>query len=100
MKAKVLNPLQENMRFIVNQFAWLISHDCIEEPDEKRVRTISGWFGELVLAYALTVASGNDTYLKCNKSVLDEHLEHLFRHKEIYEGISQTLSEMIELLNA
>ena len=97
MKAKLLNPLQENMRYVVRRSIDLV----MSEGENQYLRLIQDWTIELVLAYALTVASGNDTYLKSNKSVFDEHIERLCcKDKEICHDISVTLEEMIELLNA
>lgn len=97
MKAKLLNPLQENMRYIVRRSIDL----AISERENEHLRLIQDWTAELVLGYALTVASGNDTYLKGNKSVFDEHVERLLKEdKGIYNDISIVLSQMIELLNA
>lgn len=73
----------------------------ISENENQYLRLIQDWTIEMVLGYALTVASGNDTYLKGNKSVFDEHIERLCcKDKEICHDISVTLGEMIELLNA
>lgn len=97
MKAKLLNPLQENMRYAVRRSIELV----IIEGENQYLRLIQDWMVELILGYALTVASGNDTYLKGNKSVFDEHIERLCqKDKEICHDISVTLAEMIELLNA
>ena len=97
MKAKLLNPLQENMRYVMRRAIDL----AISEGENEHLRLIQDWIAELVLGYALTVASGNDTYLKGNKSVFDEHIERLCqKDKEICHDISVTLGEMIELLNA
>lgn len=96
MKAKLLNPLQENMRYAMRRSIEL----AISEGENEYLRLIQDWVAELVLGYALTVASGNDTYLKGNKSVFDEHIERLCKEKETCHDISVTLAEMIELLNA
>lgn len=98
MKAKLLNPLQENMRYIVRRSIDL----AISERENEHLRLIQDWVAELVLGYALTVASGNDTYLKGTKSVFDEHIERLFKEEDrgIYNDISIVLGQMIELLNA
>ena len=73
----------------------------MSESENQYLRLIQDWTIELVLGYALTVASGNDTYLKGNKSVFDEHIDRLCsKDKEICHDISITLEEMIELLNA
>ena len=96
MKAKLLNPLQENMRYAMRRAIEL----AIDERENQYLRLIQDWTIELVLGYALTVASGNDTYLKGNKSVFDEHIERLCSEKETCHDISVTLEEMIELLNA
>ena len=96
MKAKLLNPLQENMRYAVRRSIDL----AISESENQYLRLIQDWTAELVLGYALTVASGNDTYLKGNKSVFDEHIDRLCQNKEICRDISITLEEMIGLLNA
>ena len=96
MKAKLLNPLQENMRYTIRRSIEL----AISERENQYLRLIQDWTIELVLGYALTVASGNDTYLKGNKSVFDEHIERLCKEKETCHDISVTLDEMIELLNA
>lgn len=96
MKAKLLNPLQENMRYAMRRAISL----AISESENQYLRLIQDWTAELVLGYALTVASGNDTYLKGNKSVFDEHIERLCKDKETCHDISVTLDEMVELLNA
>jgi len=104
MKAKLLNPLQENMRFIMRRSIDLAISEggiCVEGENE-HLRLIQDWIAELVVGYALTVASGNDTYLKCNKSVFDEHILRLLQNEDkgIYNDISIVLGQMIELLNA
>ena len=102
MKAKLLNPLQENMRYIVRRSIDLAISEgiiCVEGENE-HLRLIKDWIAEVVVGYALTVASGNDTYLKGNKSVFDEHIERLCKEKETCHDISLTLEEMIKLLNA
>ena len=97
MKAKLLNPLQEQMRYAIRRSIELV----MSESENQYLRLIQDWTIELVLGYALTVASGNDTYLKGNKSVLDEHIDRLCcKDKEICHDISITLEEMIGLLNA
>lgn len=96
MKAKLLNPLQENMRYATRRSIEL----AMSEAENQYLRLIQDWTIELVLGYALTVATGNDTYLKGNKSVFDEHIERLCKEKETCHDISVTLAEMIELLNA
>ena len=96
MKAKLLNPLQENMRYAMR----LSTELAINERENQYLRLIQDWTIELVLGYALTVATGNDTYLKGTKSVFDEHIERLCQEKETCHDISATLEEMIELLNA
>ena len=97
MKAKLLNPLQEHMRYAMRRSIELV----MTEVENQYSRLIQDWTIELVLGYALTVASGNDTYLKGNKSVFDEHIDRLCcADKEICHDISVTLEEMIELLNA
>lgn len=98
MKAKLLNPLQENMRYVIRRATDL----AISESENEHLRLIQDWVAELVVGYALTVATGNDTYLKCNKSVFDEHIERLFKEEDrgIYNDISIVLGQMIELLNA
>ena len=97
MKAKLLNPLQENMRYVVRRSIELV----MSESENQYLRLIQDWIAELVVGYALTVASGNDTYLKGNKSVFDEHIERLCStDKEICHDISIVLGQMIELLTA
>lgn len=98
MKAKLLNPLQESMRYVVRRSIDL----AISEGENEHLRLIQDWVAELVLGYALTVASGNDTYLKGDKSVFDEHIERLLQKedKAIHNDISIVLGQMIELLNA
>ena len=98
MKAKLLNPLQENMRYIIRRAIDL----AISEGENEHLRLIQDWIAELVVGYALTVASGNDTYLKGNKSVFDEHVLRLLKQEDkgIYNDISIVLGQMIELLNA
>ena len=98
MKAKLLNPLQENMRYIMRRSIDL----AIRESENEHLRLIQDWVAELALGYALTVASGNDTYLKSNKSVFDEHIDRLLKEGDrgIYNDISIVLGQMIELLNA
>ena len=96
MKAKLLNPLQENMRYAMRRAIEL----AISESENQYLRLIQDWTIELVLGYALTVASGNDTYLKGNKNVFHEHIERLCKDKETCHDISVTLDEMVELLTA
>ena len=86
------------MRYIVRRAIDL----AISENENEHLRLIQDWVGELVLGYALTVASGNDTYLKGDKSVFDEHINRLLQKedKAIYNDISIVLGQMIELLNA
>lgn len=96
MKAKLLNPLQENMRYAMRRAIEL----AITERENLCLRLIEDWTIELVLGYALTVATGNDTYLKGNNSVFHEHIERLCQDKETCHDISVTLDEMVKLLTA
>lgn len=96
MKAKLLNPLQEHMRYAMRRSIELV----MTEVENQYSRLIQDWIAELVVGYALSAATGNDTYLKGNKSVFEEHIDRLCKDKEICHDISTTLGEMIELLNA
>ena len=85
------------MRYVMRRSIELV----VNEGENQYLRLIQDWAIELVLSYALTVASGNDTYLKGNKSVFDEHIERLCqKDKEICHDISVALEEMVALLNA
>lgn len=86
------------MRFVMRRAIDL----AISESENEHLRLIQDWVSELVVGYALTVATGNDTYLKCHKSVFDEHIERLLEEEDrgIYNDISIVLGQMIELLNA
>ena len=84
------------MRYIMRRSIDL----AISEEENEHLRLIQDWIAELVVGYTLTVASGNDTYLKGNKSVFDEHIERLCKDKETCHDISVTLDEMVELLTA
>lgn len=61
---------------------------------------LKDWFGDCAVMYALTVASGNDTYLKSIKYVFDKHISKDCENNSLCEEISRLLSDMITLLTA
>lgn len=58
------------------------------------------WFTDLAIMYALTVASGNNTYLKQMLSSFDNHIIPECENKSHCKDISETLGNMIALLTA
>lgn len=94
MRAKLLNPLQDDMKYLVNRISDLLVANSNSEHYDK----IKYWFSECVLGYALTVASGNDTYLKGNKIVFDELIVPMCENRNNCPEISSCLSDMIVLL--
>ena len=94
MRAKLLNPLQDEMKYLVGRVSDLLVDNSNSEHYDK----IRYWFSECVLGYALTVASGNDTYLKGNKTVFDELIVPMCENQTRCSDISICLSDMIDLL--
>lgn len=96
MKAKLLNPLQDAMNDVCSHSIDLLAQNA----NTACYSVIKDWFKDCVLMYALTVASGNDTYLKTSKSVFDTHIISACEIKAHCEDISRGLGDMIALLNA
>lgn len=98
MRAKLLNPLQDEMKRLVGYVSDLLVNNSNSEHYDK----IRYWFSECVLGYALTVASGNDTYIKGSKTVFDELIvpmcEPMCENQTRCSDISICLSDMINLL--
>lgn len=96
MKSKLLNPLQEKMNCVCGGSLDLLA----QHANASCYNSIKDWFSDCVLMYALTVASGNDTYLKTSKTVFDAYVTPACDIRANCGDISITLEEMIELLNA
>lgn len=96
MKAKLLNPLQEIMEQAVSHSCDLLSQNCNSTcyPIAKE------WLCNTVLMYSLTVATGNDTYIKTAKSIFDTHIKPQCEFNSHCDSISSLLAEMIALLTA
>lgn len=94
MRAKLLNPLQDEMKYLVGRVSDLLV-DNSNSPNYDKIRY---WFSECVLGYALTVASGNDTYIKGNKTVFDELIVPMCENQTRCSDISICLNDMINLL--
>lgn len=95
MKAKILNPLQDYMGALTNHSLDLLSQNV----NSQSYQMIKDWFNDCVLLYALTVATGNDTYIKTVKSVFENHISSQCDYKSHCPEISEILSEMVSLLN-
>lgn len=95
MKAKILNPLQENMAVVASHAIDLLAQNA----NAACYTAIKDWFTDTVLMYALTVASGNDTYLKSCERSFDTHITPLCENKSHCDHISCFLSNMTTLLN-
>lgn len=95
MKAKILNPLQDYMGALTNQALDLLSQNV----NSQSYQMIKDWFNDCVLLYALTVATGNDTYIKTVKSVFENHISSKCDYKSHCPEISVVLAEMVSLLN-
>lgn len=96
MKAKLLNPLQEAMNDVCNHSIDLLAQNA----NSSCYAVVKDWFSDCVLMYALTVASGNDTYLKTSKSVFDTHIIAACENRSHCNDISLCLADMISLLTA
>ena len=95
MKAKTLNPLQDYMGALTNHSLDLLSQNV----NSQSYQIIKDWFNDCVLMYALTVATGNDTYIKTVKSVFENHISSQCDYKSHCSEISEILTEMVSLLN-
>lgn len=96
MKAKLLNPLQDAMEDLSNHAIDLLAQNA----NSSCYAFIKDWFGNCILMYALTVASGNNTYLKETKYVFDTHIISRCENKSHCNDISLCLEDMISLLTA
>lgn len=96
MKAKLLNPLQNLMSRLVEQCSDLLAQNA----NCQCYHLIRTWFSDTVILYALTVSSGNDTYLKQALSNFDNHITPECENKSRCNDISAYLSDMIALLTA
>ena len=94
MRAKLLNPLQDEMKYLVGRVSDLL----VDNSNSANYDKIRYWFSECVLGYALTVASGNDTYIKGNKTVFDELIVPMCENQTRCSDISICLNDMINLL--
>ena len=96
MKAKLLNPLQA----LMNRFCERCVDLLAQNANFTSYQSIRTWFSETVILYALTVSSGNDTYLK---QALYNFNNHIFPECDLSSGcseISALLTDMITLLTA
>lgn len=96
MKAKLLNPLQTLMNSMCGHSIDLLA----QNSNSPSYSVIKEWFGDTVLMYSLTVASGNNTYLKTSKTVFDTHIIGVCEVRTHCNDISQCLGDMITLLTA
>lgn len=94
MKAKLLNPLQS----LMNRFCERCVDLLAQNANYTSYQLIRTWFSDTVILYALTVSSGNDTYLK---QALHNFDHHIVPECDLSAGcteISALLSDMITLL--
>ena len=94
MKAKLLNPLQA----LMNRFCERCVDLLAQNANYTCYQLIRAWFSDTVILYALTVSSGNDTYLK---QALYNFDHHIFPECDLTAGcsdISALLTDMINLL--
>ena len=96
MKSKLLNPLQEKMNCVCSGSIDLLA----QHANSVCYNSIKDWFSDFILMYALTVASGNDTYIKTSKTVFDSYVTPACEIRSNCGDISVGLSDMISLLNA
>lgn len=96
MKSKLLNPLQSLMSRVCEQCADLLAQNA----NCACYHVIRTWFSDTVILYALTVASGNDTYLKQALYNFDNHIVSECENKTRCNDISTLLGDMITLLTA
>ena len=96
MKSKLLNPLQEKMDCVCNSSLDLLA----QHANSTCYSSIKEWLSNFILMYALTVASGNDTYIKTSKTVFDSYITPACEIRANCGDISNGLYDMITLLNA
>lgn len=96
MKAKLLNPLQSLMSRVCEQCVDMLAQNA----NCACYHVIRTWFSDTVILYALTVASGNDTYLKQALANFDTHIVSECENKSRCSDISSLLGDMIALLTA
>lgn len=92
MRLKKLNSMQDCMN--------ILTCDCVDilsqlYDDIELYSMVKDWFSDCVLMYALTICTGNDTYIKSCKSVFDTHIVKSMPEYIKCSGISETLSEMV-----
>ena len=96
MKAKLLNPLQS----LMNRFCERCVDLLAQNANYTSYQLIRTWFSDTVILYALTVSSGNDTYLKQALYNFDNHITPECDLSTGCSEISALLSDMIALLTA
>lgn len=96
MKAKLLNPLQS----LMTRFCEQCSDMLAQNAHCQCYNVIRTWFSDTVILYALTVASGNDTYLKQALYNFDAHIISECENASSCSDISALLGDMIALLTA
>lgn len=96
MKAKLLNPLQEMMGDVVSNACDMLVQNC----GSACYTVLKDWLCSSVILYALTVDSGNDTYVKTIKNVWDKHIRPQCECDSHCNAISSLLDDMITLLTA
>lgn len=96
MKAKLLNPLQDLMDKLVSHSCDMFAQNC----NSTCYPILKDWFQNTVIMYSLTVATGNDTYIKTAKSIFDTHIKPQCEFNSHCDSISSLLAEMIALLTA
>lgn len=96
MKAKLLNPLQSLMKRFCERCIDLLAQNA----NYTCYQSIRAWYSDTVILYALTVSSGNDTYLKQALYTFDHHIVPECDLSSGCSEISALLSDMITLLTA
>ena len=96
MKAKLLNPLQSLMSRTCEQCVDMLAQNA----NCQCYHVIRAWFCDLVILYALTVASGNDTYLKQALYNFDAHIVSECENSSRCSEIITLLGDMIAILTA
>lgn len=96
MKAKLLNPLQSLMGRCCEHCIDLLAQNA----NCSCYGIMKTWFSDLAIMYSLTVASGNNTYIKQMLGSFENHIIPECENKSHCDKISELLGDMVSLLTA
>lgn len=94
MKAKLLNPIQSEMMDVIESCSFLIA----QNGNNESLKPFVEWYKELVIMYGLTIATGNNTYIKTSLRAFNDYVRKQIVVKTELEKIANGLQSIVSIM--